>query len=1343
MVDRVGQQLGNYRLLRLLGEGGQASVYLGEHIYLKSHAAIKIRHAVLNEEEQTIFLQEAQTLVRLTHPHIVRVLDFALQDGLPFLVMEYASHGTLRQRHPRGTRLPPELLLPYVQQVASALQYIHDQGLIHRDVKPENMLLNAHDQVLLSDFGLVMLAPHLLSSEATEPMEQAPAGTAAYLAPEELRGKAQPASDQYSLGVVVYEWLCGKPPFQGPFLEVAVKLVSEPVPPLREQVLDLSPAVEEVVLRALAKEPERRFHTVQDCATALERAYQEEVSSRLTPVLALELGDKTTREKAPMGTLPSGTVTMLFTDMEGSTRLLQQLGDRYESVLADCRHLLRHAFQTHHGQEVDTQGDSFFVAFARATDAFSAAVDAQRALASHPWPEGAAVRVRMGLHTGEPSLTPGDYIGLDVHHAARIMSAGHGGQVLLSQTTHDLIEYELPDNVSLRDLGEHHLKDLGRPIRLFQAVISDLTADFPALKTLDTALNNLPVQPTPFIGREQEGVALADLLRRQDVRLLTLTGPGGIGKTRLSLQVAAEVSDQFADGVFFVALAPLSEVELVVPIIAETLGIREASGQSPLERLKESLHQKQMLLLLDNFERVVNAASQVADLLSASPKLKIVVTSREVLHVRAEHEFAVPPLALPDPNRLPDLGMLSQYEALALFIGRAQAVKPNFRVTNANASAVASICARLDGLPLAIELAAARVKYFPPQALLSLLEQNLSILSGGARDLPVRQQTLRGATAWSYDLLTPEEQQLFRLLSVFVDGCTWQAAEAVCTAAGGPQGNILEGLMSLVDKSLLRQEGQEEEEPRFRMLQVLRDFGHECLESAGETEATRQAHAAYYLVLAEEAAPELQGPQQVAWLEHLEREHDNLRAALEWFIERSGQGSSREMALRLGGALWYFWSARGLFSEGRTFLEQALARSEGVMASVRAKAFSAAADLALLQSDDDRGEALCQESLVLYREVGDLRGIASSLSRLAWVATRKRGDFAAANSLIEESLALNREVSDKDAIAWSLFFLADIAGLRGEYARGQTLLAESLAMFRELGNKRGIAISLKQSALWLFAAQGDQEIIRARLEESQTIFREVSDKDGIAICYWLSGWIALSQGDTATAHALVEQSLVLWQEIGNRWYTAWSLGLLGKVAAQRGELVAARAILEESLAILRVSNDKWFTAFCMEELASVVSAQGEVMWAARLWGAAEALRDTFGLPLPPIFRADYERSVAAARTQLGEKAFTAAWAEGRTMTPEQVIIARGPISTPAESLSTPPAKSPTTYPDGLTAREVEVLRLVAQGMTNRQVAEQLILSTHTINWYLTSIYSKLDVSSRAAATRRASELHLL
>ena len=471
-----------------------------------------------------------------------------------------------------------------------------------------------------------------------------------------------------------------------------------------------------------------------------------------------------------MEKLPTGTFTLLFTDIEGSTQLLQHVGDQYDSVLSECRLILRAAFRQWNGQEVDTQGDAFFVAFARATDAVSAAVTIQRAVASHPWPEGVAVRIRIGIHTGEPQRTAYGYTGLDVHRAARIMSTGHGGQVLLSQTICSLVEQDLPEDVHLRDLGEHRLKDLGRPMHLFQLVISDLPADFPPLNTLEGSLNNLPVQPTPFLGREQEVAAIGELLHREAVRLVTLSGPGGTGKTRLGLQAAADVSDLFAGGVFFVNLAPISDPAFVVPTIAHTLGIQEGSGWSLLERLTEELRQRPILLLLDNFEQVVSAAEQVAALLTACPPLKILVTSREVLHVRAEHEFPVSPLAFPDLNHSPDFATLSHNVAVTLFLQQAQAVKPDFQLTEDNSRVIVELCARLDGLPLAIELAASRLKLFSPQALLDRLRQRLAILTSTSQDVPARQQTLRNTISWSYNLLDTREQRLFRRLSVFVGG---------------------------------------------------------------------------------------------------------------------------------------------------------------------------------------------------------------------------------------------------------------------------------------------------------------------------------------------------------------------------------------------------------------------------------------------------------------------------------------------------------------------------------------------------------------------------------------------
>ena len=811
-----------------------------------------------------------------------------------------------------------------------------------------------------------------------------------------------------------------------------------------------------------------------------------------------------------MRELPTGTLTLLFTDIEGSTRLLQQVGERYAGVLADCRHILRRVFTRHHGHEVDTQGDAFFVVFARASDAVAAAVDVQRTLFAHAWPHGVAVRVRIGLHTGEPMLTPEGYVGLDVHHAARIMSAAHGGQILLSPTTRQLVEQHLPEGTGVQDLGPHRLKDLQRPDHLFQVSMEGLQTSFPPLKTLDASAHNLPIQPTPFIGREKEVAAITQWLRQPDVRLLTLTGAGGMGKTRLALQGAAELVEQFADGVFLVALAPVSDAELVVPTVMQTLSLTEAGGHSPLDFLKTALKDKQMLLLLDNFEQVIEAAVQVAELLAACSRLKIMITSRVVLHVQAEREFTVPPLSLPDPNRLPDLLTLSQYEAVALFIQRAQAVKPEFNVTTANAPAVAAICARLDGLPLAIELAAARSKLLSPQALLSRLSQRLQFLTGGARDAPARQQTLRSTIQWSYQLLDADEQRLFQRLAVFVGGCTIEAIEAVCAAldSGAFALPVLDGVGSLIDKSLLQHMEQEEGEARLLLLETIREYGLECLVTCGEMELARQAHAQYYLALAEQAEPELKGPQQAAWLQQLEREHENLRAAMGWLFEPEEAKHRTDMALRFVTAMRRFWLMRGYWREGRTFLELALASSEGGATSLRATVLDHAAEWAYLLDDYEQGRALCEESLALFRALGDKAGIAGCLYLLAgggqdwWGEARTRGTLAEAQALIEEALALHRELGDTWGIAHDLFALAQLLSHLGEYSSARAWLQEYLEMQRALGNAKDMSDALMWLAWVDFLVQGDAAQVRVLLEESLLLLQEVGDKWSQAFyCY--------------------------------------------------------------------------------------------------------------------------------------------------------------------------------------------------------------------------------------------------
>jgi predicted ATPase/DNA-binding winged helix-turn-helix (wHTH) protein len=820
------------------------------------------------------------------------------------------------------------------------------------------------------------------------------------------------------------------------------------------------------------------------------------------------------------------------------------------------------------------------------------------------------------------------------------------------------------------------------------------------VRRLDHRAHNLPVQSTPLIGREQVGAAACALLRRAEVRLLTLTGPGGTGKTRLGLQVAADLLEDFASGVYFVPLAAIRDPALVASSIAQTLGIQEKAGQGLLDSLKEHLQDTQMLLVLDNFEQVVAAAPLVAEMLGACPRLKCLVTSRVVLRLSGEHEFPVPPLELPDPRHLPAVETLSQYAAVALFIQRALAVKPDFRVDNANAPAVAEICVRLDGLPLAIELAAARLKPLPPQAILARLGRRLELLRGGARDVPDRHQTLRQAIAWSYDLLEASEQALFRRLAVFARGCTLEAAEAVCQAvhdaAVDPWQSleVLDGVASLLDKSLLRQQEQASSEPRFRMLETIREYGLECLTASGEESVVRRAHAAYYLALAEAAEPALTGPDQGTWLERLETEHDNLRAALRW-AEESGEA---EIGWRLAGALCQFWLMCGYLREGQEWLARLLGLAgASPYTAARAKALTRAGHLADNLGDYAAAHAFFEESLAIRRELGDTGGIAAALNDLGWVAFL-RNDYTAARALSEESLAIWRELGDKAGIATSLHNLGVVADHQGEFTAAYALFHESLALRRELGDKWSIAVALsyigrtvhsqgdyrratalleeagalfrdmgaKQQFAWASTYlggvahdQSNDERATALLEESVTLFRDIGDKVGMALTLSVLGTVIHAQGDNERATALYEESLGLWTAIGFKWGMALALCRLGTVAHAQGDDARATALYEESLALYWELGNKHGLAECLESLAGVAVAQRQLERAARLLGAAETLRQATGAPLAPGDRVRYDRDMSTVRAGLGEAAFAAAWATGKAMPLEQVLAHGG------------------------------------------------------------------------------------
>ena len=744
------------------------------------------------------------------------------------------------------------------------------------------------------------------------------------------------------------------------------------------------------------------------------------------------------------------------------------------------------------------------------------------------------------------------------------------------------------------------------------AAIRDRVAEKP-VRQAEARPANLPTQRTGFVGRENEVAAAQELLLREDVRVVTVTGPGGIGKTRLAVQVASGLVEHFPGGIHFVPLSSISDPGLISSAIVQAMGIREAKGQSPLQILNEHFQDSSrapILLLLDNFEHLIQAAPMVARLLAIGPNLKILVTSRAALHVYGEHEFPVPPLALPDALAMPPIEVLAQYPAVALFVARAVAVKPDFELNQENATAVAEICARLDGLPLAIELAAARVKVLSPASMRTRLTSRLQLLTGGARDMPERQQTLRAAIDWSYDLLSEAEQKLFRRLSVFVGGCTLEGAEAVCDTKSDLDLDLLDGMASMVDKSLVQRVEQAKGEMRFVMLETIREYALEKLEASGEEASTKRVHAAYCLVLAEEQATEQSGAEGAEWLERFTLEHDNFRASLEWLTETG----DADWGLRLGTALFRFWEMREYLAEGRARLGKLL-KLPGAAAptKARARALFAAGVLAAEQGDYASSDALVRESLDIGRKLGDKQGVAVSLNALA-VSARDHGDVAGARSLFEESLTLWRESGDQKAVARSLSNLANVVKLQGDYAGARALYAECFSIFRGLEDHAGVA--------WSLNYQGD---------------------------------VARDQGDLEAARALYEQGLAIFRELGDRWGIAGTLADLGTLAREQGNYPEARSLYQESIRIFQELDHKRGIARLLECFAGSAAAQLEAERSLRLAGAAAALRQNIGAPLTPTEQTKLEASLHPARQALTNTADVTAWLEGWALPVDKAI----------------------------------------------------------------------------------------
>ncbi|MEE8375766.1 MAG: tetratricopeptide repeat protein [Acidimicrobiia bacterium] len=810
---------------------------------------------------------------------------------------------------------------------------------------------------------------------------------------------------------------------------------------------------------------------------------------------------------------PTGTVTFLFTDVEGSTRLLHELGERYSAALDAHSKIIASRVSAADGLVVNTEGDAFFCVFSNAVDAVTAAVGIQRDLFDYVWPTSGVFRVRMGIHTGEGTLGARDYVGVDVHRAARISGAGHGGQILVSAETYALVGRKLSRSVSMRDLGEHWLKDLPQAEHLFQIMISGLENDFPALKSESGRQHNLPATLNTFVGRSQELLTISE--RLSDSRLITLVGPGGTGKTRLAIEVGTKELDRFPDGVWIAQFAAVSDSEGVQHSLAAALRLRERPGTVLVDTISDHLAEKSVLIILDNCEHLLAACAEFADrLLVACPDVRILATSRQALRVPGEVVHQVPGLTVPSVGMSNEDFMAS--EAVQLFVDRAKQRKGDFSLTVETSASVVQICRRLDGIPLAIELAAARVNVLGVGQIADRLDDRFRLLTtGNAADLP-HHRTLRLAMDWSYDLLGADEASLFRRLSVFAGGCSLEAVESVCSTDATPESAVLDLLQSLIEKSLVVIDDHQGT-ARYRLLETVRVYAGEKLAGSGEKEAASHNHGSYYLHLVEEAEPALQGSgdssSQAEVLDRLELDHGNFRAAMEGLLH-----TEPDVVGRLAAALWRYWEVRGYLNEGSEWLKRALEAGEDLAPEVRAKALAGAGKLAWRRGAFEEAEPLFRESLHLWRIVRDRAGEANALHGLARAALNL-GDHEEAQSWGKQSLTIQTELKSQQGIATAINTLGEVARFKGDLQQALDRYTESLDIYEEIGDTAAF-ITVKHNLGYTALGQGDIERAEARFFEAMTIARDLQDHLGIFSMFGGLAAVAVTQGDAERAATL-------------------------------------------------------------------------------------------------------------------------------------------------------------------------------------------------------------------------------
>jgi predicted ATPase/class 3 adenylate cyclase len=931
----------------------------------------------------------------------------------------------------------------------------------------------------------------------------------------------------------------------------------------------------------------------------------------------------------------------LFTDIEDSTKLAQEHPDQWESLRARHHAILQSAMDTHNGYVFQIIGDAFCAAFHTAKDGLAAAVEAQQKLQAEPW-NGTPVKVRMGLHTGSAESKGNEYRGyLTLAKVQRVMSVAYGGQILVSNASAELLHHELPKPVTLRDLNEHRLKGLLDSERLWQVVVPDLQQDFPPLQSLNEVPNNLPIQLTNFIGREKEVAQIKKRLEKN--RLVTLTGSGGIGKTRLSIQVASELLDEYPNGVWLVELAPVTDPALVTPAVCNALDITPHGKTAALIVLIDYLHSKKILLVIDNCEHLIDACAQLSEtLLHACHDLRILASSREALGIEGESAYRVPSLSLADLNS--ELKIIEQSEAVQLFVERAKTILPAYTLTEINAPTIAQICQRLDGIALAIELAASRVKLLKVEQIQERLDDAFRLLTGGSRTALPRQQTLRGTIDWSYDLLSEEERTVLWRLSVFIGGWTLDAAESVCENL-----NMLDLLTRLVDKSLVAVDREHINEPRYYLLETIRQYAREKLKESAEGEQIRARHLDYFLKLAQRAEPELYGRGQIEWMQKLEDEHENMRAALEWSLQ-----ADISKGQQLTAVLWWSWDLNGHLSEAYEWLQKMLAVNPEKTTLVSAKLLSGAGWFASwLGFGEQTITSFCEASVDLFRQLGDEHGAAFALTILADQA-QSHSDYDQALALAEEGRELFRKTGNKWGVRHTLLTLGNIARAQENFEQAQKFYEESLMLAKEIGDQEGVGVALLCIGL-VAEKQGDDERVVELYEEALQIEKAIKGKLATALVLGSMGMTCIRLGDYEKGETLLEEHIEICQKMGKLGDIAYSLQALGIIACYRENYLRARSLYTESLQLLLSLGDKIDIAECIISIGRFLGAQGFLEKFARLLGAAEAAVPDMKKKTFLLFHKETDQYVTSACGALGDAAYTTAYEVGKQMSLDEAV----------------------------------------------------------------------------------------